>query len=89
MKLIYTKSITKDVQKIKDRDIQKAIYKTIQKIKNASHLNEIPSVKKLKGHSFAYRIRISNYRLGFYFEDDTIILARFLKRNDIYKVFPK
>ena len=43
----------------------------------------------MKGHSYAYRIRIGDYRLGFYFEDNTIFLARFLKRSDIYKVFPK
>lgn len=29
-----------------------------------------------------------NYRLGFYKDDDTIEIARFVKRNDIYKIFP-
>ena len=41
------------------------------------------------GHPYAYRIRIGDYRLGFYFEDNSIDIARFLKRDDIHKVFPK
>lgn len=51
-------------------------------------LDEIPNIKKLKGHKSAYRIRIGDYRLGFFFENTTIIFARFVHRKDIYKIFP-
>jgi mRNA interferase RelE/StbE len=43
----------------------------------------------MKGHSIAYRIKSGNYRMGFYKELDQVELARFLKREDIYKVFPQ
>ena len=53
------------------------------------NLDSLKGVKKLHGHFFAYRIRIGDYRLGFFKENETIILVRFLKRADIYKLFPK
>lgn len=58
-------------------------------IENAKNLKEIKNSKKLSGNPFAYRIRIGNYRLGYYFENNNVELARFLKRSDIYKVFPQ
>lgn len=88
MKLIFTKAITKDVRKIKDKKLQQKIEETILSLKNASELFEVSSVKKISGHPDAYRIRIGDYRLGFYVHEETIILMRFLKRNDIYKNFP-
>ncbi|MBP1468695.1 type II toxin-antitoxin system RelE/ParE family toxin [Candidatus Chloroploca sp. M-50] len=35
-----------------------------------------------------YRIRIGDYRLGLFVEDDTITVVRFLHRRDIYRYFP-
>ncbi len=87
MKIIYTKAITKDVRKIKNADLIKKIEELILELKNSTSLKEIKSVKKISNHKSAYRIRLKNYRLGFYLENDTVILARFLKRNDIYKQF--
>ena len=89
MKLIYTKSVTKDVQKIKDVRLIAKVIAVIEQMKAVSDLKELKSLKKLSGHPSAYRIRIGNYRLGFYHENDTLILARLLKRSDIYKVFPQ
>jgi len=51
-------------------------------------LDKIPNTKKLKGHKSAYRTRVGDYRAGFFFENSTIFLARFLHRKDIYKIFP-
>jgi mRNA-degrading endonuclease RelE of RelBE toxin-antitoxin system len=57
-------------------------------IEAAEILSEIPNIKKLKGFSTAYRIRINDYRLGLYYNNGVIEIARLVKRNDIYKVFP-
>ena len=89
MKLIYTKAITKDVKKIKDKKLITKIEIVINTMKASSEVEQLKSLKKMSGHPSAYRIRIGIYRLGFYFEGETIVLARFLKRNDINKVFPK
>lgn len=88
MKLIYTRSVMKDVRRIKDRTLIKKIGKVIGNLKKADHLHTISNLKRLKGHPFAYRIRIGRYRLGFYFSDNTTILSRLLNRTNIYKVFP-
>lgn len=88
MKIVYTKSVTKDVKKIKDKKLISRITLVIKNIKESSNLSQLQSVKKLSGHPLAYRIRIGDYRLGFYYEDNIVILMRFLKRSDIYKLFP-
>jgi mRNA-degrading endonuclease RelE of RelBE toxin-antitoxin system len=44
--------------------------------------------KKIKTHEAAYRIRIGNYRLGFFYEHHEVIFSRILHRKDIYKYFP-
>jgi mRNA interferase RelE/StbE len=88
MNVIYTKSVTKDVRKIKDEKLIEKIRKQILSFKESDSLNKINGVKKLSGHPYAFRIKIADYRLGFYYENNTITLSRFLKRNDIYKVFP-
>lgn len=88
MKLVFTKAIAKDVRKLKDPKLISRVELALQQLKDSNSLDDIPNVKRLKGHPYAYRIRIGQYRLGFYVNENTLVLARFLKRNDIYKVFP-
>lgn len=88
MKVIYTRAVTQDVRKVKDKKVITRIVSVLEEIKEASRLDELQSLKKMSGYPTAYHIRIGTYRLGIYFEDGAVILARFLKRNDIYKVFP-
>ena len=84
----YSNPVIKYVLKIKNKKLIGQIEIIILDLKNNIDLSEVKNVKKMKGHPFAYRIKIGNYRLGFYYEDNVIILSRFLKREDIYKVFP-
>lgn len=88
MKIIYSNAITKDVRKIKDQKLIDKIIVVVNTISDAKKLEDLKNLKKMKGHPSAYRIRIGDYRLGLYYEDNTVILARFVKRNDIYNLFP-
>lgn len=88
MKVEYLKQFSKDILRINENSQKNALLDVIVSLKNAENLSEIPNVKKLKGHPFAYRIRVGKYRLGFYFDSQIISLARFVKREDIYKLFP-
>ena len=88
MKIKYHKSLEKDLRKIDDKKIKQKLKLVILKMKEAQVLDELTSVKKLAGHPNAFRMRIGSYRLGFYYENNTLILSRFVKRNDIYKLFP-
>ena len=88
MKVIFLKGFLSDIKKVKDQRLKTKIKKLILEVEAAKSLEEVVGVKKMKGYSIAYRIRIGDYRSGLYKETDSVELARFLKRNDIYKVFP-
>jgi len=88
MKLIFTKAAMKDARKIKDKNQQQKIEAAILEMKAAQSLSDITNVKRLKGHPFAYRKRIGDYRLGFLLRDNELVVSRILKRSDIYNVFP-
>ncbi len=89
MKILYGKSFLKDIKKIRDQRVSDNLEKIIEEIKKPVDLSMIADIKKLKGHPSAFRIKIGDFRLGFFFENDHVILVRFLNRKDIYKFFPK
>ena len=88
MKVEFLKKFSKDIDGIKAKSVKQSVISLIELMETADALDKIPNTKKLKGHRSAYRIRIGDYRLGFFFENSTILLARFLHRKDIYKIFP-
>ncbi len=88
MKVEFLKRFSKDIDEITVRSVRSALKRVIELMESADTLGQIPNTKKLKGHKTAYRIRVGEYRLGFFFENKTIILARFVNRKDIYKLFP-
>jgi mRNA interferase RelE/StbE len=88
MTVEFLKSFSKDLDKVSSATVKNQIKQIITSLEKAENLQEIPSTKKLKGHRNAYRIRIGDYRLGLFLENNTVLLARFLHRKDIYKIFP-
>ncbi len=88
MKIEFLEKFGKDLDNIRDAKIQERIAATIEEIEDANSLSDIRNLKKMKGYAISYRIRIGSYRLGLYFENDTIELARIVLRKDIYKYFP-
>ncbi|MGB0879113.1 MAG: type II toxin-antitoxin system RelE family toxin [Polaribacter sp.] len=88
MKVIYLSQALKDVNKIKNEKLKSKLFDIVTSLKLAENLSEIKNVKTMSNHPEAYRIRVGDYRLGIFYSKDTITIARFLKRNDIYKAFP-
>jgi addiction module RelE/StbE family toxin len=88
MKVEFLKSFSKDLDDVNSKQLKSSLLKVIDLMESASILTEIANTKKLKGHKSAYRVRIGDYRLGFFFEDSVILIARFVHRKDIYKIFP-
>ncbi len=88
MKILFRETFGKDLLKVKDGKIKKTVKEIIIKIENSDKLTDVSGVKFLKGSKNAYRIRIGNYRLGFFYNDNTIDFSRFLHRKEIYKKFP-
>jgi mRNA interferase RelE/StbE len=87
MNIDIRRSFTKDADKL-PAGIKQQLVLVITQLLQAKQLNEIKDCKKLKGAKTAYRIRIRQYRIGFFFENETIELVRILGRKDIYRYFP-
>jgi mRNA interferase RelE/StbE len=88
MKVEFLKKFSKDLDDVRTKSTKESVIRIIELIEAADSLEKIPNIKKLKGHKNAYRVRVGDYRLGFFFENSTILLARFLHRRDIYRIFP-
>ena len=88
MNVEYLDKFYKDIDKISSKIVKKKIIELIQHIENSSDISQISNVKKLVGFTTAYRIRIGDYRIGIFFQEDMVIFARILHRKDIYKLFP-
>jgi mRNA interferase RelE/StbE len=88
MELEFLKKFSKDVEELNQKSVKLNLIKLIELLEAEENLNNIPHLKKLKGHKTAYRIRLGDYRLGFFYEQNKIILARIVHRKDIYDLFP-
>ncbi len=88
MQIVFLRSFLVDIKKIRDKKVKTKIKDFIIELEKAETIEELHNSKKMKGYSSAYRWRVGDFRLGFYKEESTVELARFVKRNDIYKLFP-
>ena len=88
MNILFLSGFEKDLAEIKDKKLAKIILECIQQFESAKSLDEIQNIKKLKGHSSAFRIRKGDYRIGFFLEGDTVVFAAFATRGKIYYKFP-
>lgn len=89
MEVVFLRSFFRDIKKIKDQRLKQKVKNLIISLENAETLEGVSNVIKMKGYAIAYRVRIADCRLGLYCENQVVEIARFVKRNDIYKVFPK
>lgn len=88
MKVEFLRKFSKDIDDLKLKSVKQSLLRLIEVMESVESLEKLPNTKKLKGHKTAYRTRIGDYRLGFFFENSVILLARFVHRKDIYKIFP-
>ena len=89
MKVTYKKKFLKDLKALKSTEVYEKICDLVlEEIPNVEDLSTIPNVSKLKGDETAYRIRVGDYRIGFFMTDDAIVMSRVLHRSEIYRYFP-
>jgi len=84
----FKESFTKDLRKIRDKDLLKRAKAVIETVEQAQSLGDVPNLERLKGWSKYYRIRVGDYRVGLSIEEDVVTFVRFLHRKDIYRYFP-
>lgn len=88
MKYLFERAFEKDFAKLNDKKLAQSILDIIQNVAVAKSIRDIKKIKKLSGHTSAYRVRSGEYRIGMFIENDTVIFAAFSHRKDIYKKFP-
>jgi mRNA interferase RelE/StbE len=88
MKVEFLKQFYKDIDDLKIHSVKLQLIKVIEHFETEENLQSIPNIKKLKGHKFAYRVRIGDYRIGFFYQNDIVQFARVIHRKDIYRLFP-
>ena len=88
MQVDFTKHFSKQFDALYDEVLRGKLRKTVSTVMMASTGRDIPNLKKLKGHPSAYRIKLGDYRIGIFIEDNSVIFAAFGHRKDIYNKFP-
>jgi mRNA interferase RelE/StbE len=88
MKTEFLKQFYKDLNKITLQSTLNDILSSVKNVETATTLANIKNFKKLKGYKNAYRIKIGDYRIGVFVENDIVEFARIVHRKDIYRVFP-
>lgn len=88
MRVEFLTKFHKDLQKIKQQSVLDAVEESIINAESANSINEVKNLKKLAGYKNVYRVRVGDYRIGLFIENDIIEFARIAHRKDIYNVFP-
>ena len=68
MHVEFLSKFSKDIDHINQKSIKTNVAKLIRLMESENDLNNIPNLKKLVGHKSAYRVRIGDYRIGFFYE---------------------
>ncbi len=89
MNVEYLPTFIKDLKALKSTSVYDSIKALVfEEILGYESFQEISNLKKLKAYDRAYRIRMGDYRIGLFFDNETITFARILHRKDIYRYFP-
>lgn len=88
MRISFTRNFNKELQAVRDKRLAEAVQQIIIEIEKAKTPLDIRSIKKLKGHRSAYRVRYGNYRIGLFIQNNEALLAAIGDRKNIYSRFP-
>lgn len=88
MNVQFRASFSKDLRNINNKNLLDRIKSMIEQVEKAQGPQDIANLKKLKGGSNYYRIRVGEYRIGLTIENDIVVFVRCLNRKEIYRYFP-
>jgi mRNA interferase RelE/StbE len=88
MKTEYLPTFIKELKALKSTPVYATIKNLVfRDILTCQNLSDISNIKKLKGEDNAYRIRVGDYRIGFFTVGDVITFSRVLHRREFYRYF--
>ena len=88
MNTAFRKSFEADLAAITDVGLLRRIRIVIEHLEAAQSFQQIPNLKRLEASGKYYRIRVSDYRIGFVFEHGAVTFVRCLNRKEMYRYFP-
>ncbi len=88
MNVNFTKRFSASLDELNDKALLKKVGTVVKNVMQAKSLKDISNLKKLHGHSSAFRIRVGDYRIGFFLEKDEVLFAILEHRKKIYDSFP-
>ncbi len=89
MEVKFTKNFFKQIKQLDSSILIDAITSVIKEIESSDSIEQVKSIKKIKGYPNHFRVRIKkDYRLGIIVQYNIAILAVFKHRKDIYKKLP-
>ncbi|PKM38400.1 MAG: plasmid stabilization protein [Gammaproteobacteria bacterium HGW-Gammaproteobacteria-10] len=89
MKLKISKRFVKDSEKITDKRLLKKLHQVLIEAGKVENLSDISNITQLSGYPNYYRIKFDyRYRIGLYFDGETLEFLRIGTREDFYKRFP-
>lgn len=88
MEVRFNDHFYKDLKLIDNQKTSNKLIIIIDEVKQAKILKDVRNVIKMKGHQTAYRIRLGEYRVGIFLENNVVEFTRFMHRKDIYNYFP-
>lgn len=77
MQIIYTKQAVKQINAL-DGSLKQRVKAGIEGLPNGD-------IKKLRGYSGLFRLRIGNYRIVYEASQNTVTINAVLPRGDVYK----
>ena len=86
MKVEFLSKFSKDLDRINIKSVKSNLVKLINQIESSENLVGIQNIKKLVGHKSAYRVRIADYRVGFFYENEKNSSSRSMPGNGICSV---
>jgi mRNA interferase RelE/StbE len=88
MKVEFKASFSRDLKRIKDKELLREIQEVIEVIESTQCFTEIPNLGKLRVKGHYYRVKLGDYRFGLIMDGNTVTFIRFLHRSEIYRYFP-
>jgi len=89
VKVEYLPKFLKDLKALKSSAVFETINSLVfEEIPEHENLDGVSNLSKLKGSDDAFRVRVGDYRIGLFFDGETVTFARVLHRSEIYRYFP-
>ena len=86
METRFRRSFDRDLRKIRDTKLLERIRQSIQEIESAEGVSQVTGIRKMRGTTSHYRIRVGNYRVVFEVQAATADFVRVRPRSEVYRL---